>query len=305
LPLCTDQDEDLFGGFQEYDDETLWNYEAGVKYSTRGITFNSAIFHSRIKNLQVTLDAGSCSSRIVFNVPKAHTTGIEAEFAVTPAPGLDLSLAGSYVTAEFDSTLARDPGDPNDILTVSTGIRNGNRLPTVPKFQMAASATYGQPWANGDWYVNASVQHVGSRFTQPADQENNPRSFTHGLAPLVPVGSVTTLNLKLPSYNLVNLSAGLGWDSGLEIVGYVNNLFDANPKLSFDRERGGRARLGYNIGQPRVIGLTVRQRFGGPVAAPAAYIAPPAPPPPPVVEEAAPPPPPPPPPPPVERGERG
>ena len=26
------------------------------------------------------------------------------------------------------------------------------------------------------------------------------------------------------------------------------------PKLSFDRERGGRARLGYNIGQPRTIG---------------------------------------------------
>ena len=43
---------------------------------------------------------------------------------------------------------------------------------------------------------------------------------------------------------------------------YVNNVLDENPKLSFDRERGGRARLGYNIGQPRTIGLTVRQKFG-------------------------------------------
>ena len=39
---------------------------------------------------------------------------------------------------------------------------------------------------------------------------------------------------------------------------YANNLFDENAKLSFDRERGGRARLGFNIGQPRTIGLTVR-----------------------------------------------
>ena len=33
---------------------------------------------------------------------------------------------------------------------------------------------------------------------------------------------------------------------------YVNNLFDENALLSFDRERGGRARLGFNIGQPRI-----------------------------------------------------
>ena len=38
---------------------------------------------------------------------------------------------------------------------------------------------------------------------------------------------------------------------------YVNNLFDENAMLSFDRERGGRARLGFNIGQPRTIGLTL------------------------------------------------
>jgi iron complex outermembrane receptor protein len=60
----------------------------------------------------------------------------------------------------------------------------------------------------------------------------------------------------------VNLSAGLKWDSGLELVAYVKNLFDTNPKLSLDRERGGRARLGYNVGQPRIIGMTARYSFG-------------------------------------------
>ena len=56
---------------------------------------------------------------------------------------------------------------------------------------------------------------------------------------------------------------GLKWDSGLEVSAYVNNIFDINPKLSLDRERGLRARIGYNVGQPRIIGLTVRQSFGG------------------------------------------
>ena len=77
-----------------------------------------------------------------------------------------------------------------------------------------------------------------------------------------PADAATVLNLRLPSYDLVNLSAGLRFDSGLEVVAYVNNLFDENALLSFDRERGGRARLGFNVGQPRTIGFTVRQKFG-------------------------------------------
>ena len=105
VPLCTPADLATFGGLGAYDDETLWNYEAGVKYSRNGITFNSAMFHNEIRDLQVTLTAGSCSSRVVFNVPKAHSTGIEAEFAVNPLPGLEFSVNGNVQNAKFDSTV--------------------------------------------------------------------------------------------------------------------------------------------------------------------------------------------------------
>ena len=110
IPLCTPADAALFGGLPAtYKDETLWNYEAGVKYSKHGITFNAAAFYNEIKNLQVTLDAGSCSSRIVFNVTKAHAQGVEAEFAVHPLPGLDFSFAGSVLNSKFDSTTLPEP----------------------------------------------------------------------------------------------------------------------------------------------------------------------------------------------------
>ena len=256
LPLCSPADAALFGGFQDYDDETLWNYELGVKSQGRGFTFNAAGFYNDIKNLQVTLDAGSCSSRVVFNVPKAHSMGVEFELGLSPTDGLDLNLSGSIIEAEFDSTL---PG----VLAATTGIREGNRLPSVPKFQLSASGSY--EWPIGDtanMYVAASVQHVGTRFTQPADQENNPRTFVHGL-PFggAPAGSATTVDLQLPDYQLVNLSAGVDFDNGLSLIAYVNNLFDENALLSFDRERGGRARLGYTVGQPRTFGITARKTF--------------------------------------------
>ncbi len=312
IPLCsggaTGVDALTFGNHPTYKDETLWNYEAGVKYSRHGITFNAAAFYNDIKNLQVTADAGSCSSRVVFNVPKAHSKGIEAEFAVHPLEGLDLSFAGSLLNSEFDSSVLATDG------SVIAGMRDGNRLPTVPKYQFAATANYGHRFSStGEWNVNASVQRVGSRFTQPGDQEAGAGFVGNALFYDLATGNFGSGvndfgSLKLPPYTLVNGSVGLKWDSGLEIVAYVKNIFDVDPKLSLDRERGLRARIGYNIGQPRTIGLTARWSFGGHAAPPPP---PPvmAPPPPPAAEPAPPPPPPepapPPPPPPANNGERG
>ncbi len=255
-PLCNAQDLALFGGFQDYNDETLWNYEVGVKTQGTGFTFNAAAFYNDISDLQVTLDAGSCSSRIVFNVPEAFAAGVEAELGLNPAPGFNLNLSGSYIQSEFNSTL---PGP----LAPATGIREGNRLPSVPEFQFSASGSY--EWDLGTSttaFVAGSFQHVGSRFTQPADQENNPRTFVAGL-PFggAPATASTTVDLLLPDYQLVNLSAGIELDGGLSLTVYANNVFDENPLLSFDRERGGRARLGFNIGQPRTFGVTARQSF--------------------------------------------
>lgn len=255
-PLCNAADLALFGGFQDYGDEKLWNYELGVKTQGSGFTFNAAAYYNDISNLQVTLDAGSCSSRIVFNVPEAFAAGVEAELGFTPSPGLSFNLSGSYTKSEFNSTL---PG----ALASATGIRDGNRLPSVPEFQLSASGSY--EWDLGDTttaFVTGSVQHVGSRYTQPSDQENNPRVFVPNL-PFggAPATASTTVDLLLPDYQLVNFSAGVELDNGLSLTAYVNNLFDENPLLSFDRERGGRARLGYNIGQPRTFGVTARQTF--------------------------------------------
>ncbi len=257
ITLCTVADAAIFGGFQSYDDETLWNYEAGLKYRKGPISFNAAGFYTDISNLQTTLDAGSCSSRVVFNVPKAHTQGLELEFNFNPARGFALGVNGSVIDSKFDSTVLDGTG------AVLGGIRDGNRLPSVPKFQISTNASYTFPvGVSSEAYFAGSFQHVGSRYTQPSDQENNPRSFVSGL----PFGGATgndatIVDLKLPAYQIVNLNAGIDFDSGLSLIAYVNNVFDENALLSFDRERGGRARLSFMVNQPRTYGITVRQKF--------------------------------------------
>jgi outer membrane receptor protein involved in Fe transport len=265
IPLCTGGatgvDALTYGGRPTYDDETLWNYEAGFRYERGRMAFSAAAFYTDIRNLQVTADAGSCSSRVVFNVPKAHTMGIEAELSARLFPGFELSLAGSLIEAEFDSDVTTTTGD------IIAGIRDGNRLPTVPKFQIAATATYSQRLGNNaEWFVTGSYQHVGNRYTQPGDQEPNAGTFNFiFFDPNTGNFGTSTQNfgsLRLPAYDLVNLSAGMEWDSGFGVTLFVNNVFDENARLSLDRERGGRARIGYSVSQPRTFGITLRKRFG-------------------------------------------
>ena len=256
VTLCTPQDEAIFGGFQDYDDETLWNYEAGAKVNTGRVRFNVAGFYTDIKNLQTTLDAGSCSSRIVFNVPEAHTMGVEWEFEAELTDNLEIAFAGSLLEAEFDSTVVDGTN------AVIGGIEEGNRLPSVPEFQLSASAVYTYPLSStSEGFFAASFQHIGDRITQPSDQLPGAGMFTSGLAFGGASGNdVTDLDLILDPYQIVNLQAGIAWDN-MELVAYVNNVTDENANLSFDRERGGRARLGFRTNQPRTFGVTARVRF--------------------------------------------
>ena len=134
--LCTPEDLALFGGFQSYEDEKMWNYEIGVKSRIgNGITFNAAVFRSELDDLQVTLDAGSCSSRISFNVADAHSTGVEFELVGKTSDTFEFSIAGSVVSSEFDSTVEDAMGN------VFGGIQKGNRLASVPEFQISATGT--------------------------------------------------------------------------------------------------------------------------------------------------------------------
>ncbi len=257
--LCTGSDLANFGSFQAYDDETIWNYETGFKARWRnGASLNAAAFHAEIKDLQVTLDAGSCSSRISFNVAEAHATGVEVELTLQPLEGLQLGLAGSWVESEFDSTVAAAEGG------VLGGVADGNRLASVPQLQLAATIDYafGVALLGGSEVVlHASAHHVGDRITQPSDQVAGAGRFVSGLAYGGATGlEVTELDLELDPYTLVGLSLAIrkdNWEAAL----HVDNLTDENANLSFDRERGGRARLGFRVNQPRTVGISIRKSF--------------------------------------------
>lgn len=266
LPLCTPQDLITFGGREAWKDEELWNYEVGSKsaFSNGRGSLNVALFHMDISDLQATVTAGSCSSRVVFNVPEARSTGAEVEFELAPTQNFDFAISGSYTDSKLRSTLTST--DPQGNVTVVAGIEKGNRLPTVPEFQMAAAASYRWTMTQG-WvgYSTLAYQHVGDRFTQIGDQADG--FGTVNLLSFAPnnIGGPFTQNTftfdpKLPSYDTVNLRVGLlirNWDAAF----FVNNVTDERALLSLDQERGTRARVGFVTNTPRTFGISTRFNF--------------------------------------------
>ncbi len=257
-PICTPEDLATFSGRDSWKDEQVWNYEIGTKsrvFGNRG-SLNVAAFYMDIKDLQATVTAGSCSSRLIFNVPKARSAGVEGEFSVAPNEHFDFAISGSYNDSKLQSTI-----EP----TAATGIISGRRLPTVPEFQMAIAAT-GQfnLTDNVLGYLTGSFSYVGGdRYTQVGDLELGRLDMTSFGANTIG-GPLTqqflTYETLLPSYSIVNARFGVlkgKWDVAL----YANNLTDERALLAFDRERGTRARIFYLTNQPRTFGLSARVNF--------------------------------------------
>lgn len=263
VPICTPQDLVTFSGRDSWRDETAWNYEVGTKSTLMDgrASLNLSAYYMDIHDLQLTVTAGSCTSRLVFNVPKARSSGIELEFGATPNEHFDFSLNTSLNNGQLRSTLTST--DANKNVSIVSGIKSGNRLPSVPQVQGAAAATY--RWLsvvgrNSRPFVSASVRYVGSRYTLIDDLATgfgtvNMNAFPHAVGG--PLSQNTfTFNPELPAYTLANARVGVTrgiWEYAL----FVNNLTNEEAQLALDRERGTLARVGYLTNPPRTFGVMV------------------------------------------------
>lgn len=260
LPICTGTDSATFSGRDSWEDETAWNYEVGAKTSWLDgrASLNLSAFHMDISDLQVTVTAGSCSSRLVFNVPKAISQGAELELAVAPTPNVDLALSATLNNSELRSTLTST--DAGGTVTVVGGIEEGNRLPSVPRFQAAASATVRRPLrAGATGFLTGSAQHIGSRYTLMEDLAPTAGTVDMEALPNTIGGPLTqrffTFDPELPAYTIMNGRVGLtraNWETAF----FINNLTDTRALLALDRERGTLARVGYLVNQPRTFGVS-------------------------------------------------
>jgi iron complex outermembrane recepter protein len=261
--LCTPQDRTVFSGHDSWKDEKVWNYEVGVKAQSSHSTFNLSAFDMEVTDLQLTVTAGSCSSRLILNAPKSRSQGVEAEITLAPDEHWDFAVSAALNNGKLESDLKDGSGN------IISGIKSGNRLPAVPQVQGSGAATYGWLLAAGSRaFISGSYSYNGSRFTliddeAPGAGSVNLLSFQQSGGKTIggPLTQSTfTYNPKLPGYSLVNLRVGLTrerWEAAV----FATNVTDTRAFLALDRERGTRARVGYLTNQPRTFGITLNYTY--------------------------------------------
>ena len=149
-------------------------------------------------------------------------------------------------------------------MSVVSGIEEGRRLPTVPKFQLAFAGTYQwQVKTDALAYVTGTYQHIGSRFTQVGDEDLGTLDLlsfganTIG-APLT--ASTFTYDPELPAYDLLNLRVGVKRDA-LDLKLSIDNVFDAHPLLQHDSDAAGSTLQYASTFRPRTVALSGTWEF--------------------------------------------
>jgi outer membrane receptor protein involved in Fe transport len=224
-----------------YQPDKTTNYELGLRTDLldKRLSVDVAAFLVDWKSIQLfefIQVPGQPGFGINANGGTARTKGVEWTLGLTPVTGLTFTLTGAYVDAYLTSPAP------------DTGGNEGDRLPYVPKWSTSLNGDYTwRAFSDFNAFAGASWSYVGSRF--------NDFSATAGATGFVP-----NPRPELPSYNTVNLRAGL--ESGrwtFEL--YCKNVGDTRGIAYYTNSStpnyGGA--LGYI--QPRTVGGLITARF--------------------------------------------
>jgi outer membrane receptor protein involved in Fe transport len=226
----------------EYDSDTLKNYEVGMKseWFDNTFRFNFVAYHMQWDDIQIQVNDPFAFSLGIVNFSEAEIDGFEGELAWLPAAGWEITANFAFV----DADISEDNVIEEDGIVIAE-VSKGTQLPITPEEKGSIAVQYtfqrdlweAEPWIRLDWaYVGDSVNSLDGTesivFTQGATEQ--------------------------PDYDIGNLRMGLDaekWSATL----FVNNITDEDAKQFFNNRWGSRQRV--SINKPRNIGLTLRWRF--------------------------------------------
>jgi iron complex outermembrane receptor protein len=195
----------------EFEPETLWNYELGTKFDLfdRRLRVDITAFKMDWKDVQQTIrfqfiDPVTGLLRAVSgiaNAAAAESYGIEGSFDASLTEQLTLSGQVGYNKSKFKDY-------PNALIDGVVIDISGRRLVNAPKWTFGAQAQYKQP-------IREDLEgFLRAEWNYRDDMLSSPLAYRYNSYPFIS-----------PSYNNVNLRAGIETDR-IRAVVYVENLFD-------------------------------------------------------------------------------
>ena len=223
-------------------------YEVGIKGNWSRAAANLTFFQQSIEDFQANTFTGT--SFILSNAGKQETFGVEFDGQFYASDSLTLSVAMTYLDAQYDSFVASPVGD-----------LSGEPVAGVPELSAVLGAQY-----------NKEINSRGDRIILRGDfAYSSPVQMVNGLTNFIVVDPATGARDFGPAraaaaaykreVNNLNASFTYAFDMGLELSVWARNLLDDRYLTTvFPAVAQGQAISGYP-NQPRTYGATVRYRF--------------------------------------------
>lgn len=138
--------------------DTSNNYEVGGKFSLfdNALTVNTAVFQIDWSNIPVAIGDSAGVCQVQNNGGEARSRGVEIESQVNLTDGLQLSLAGSYIDAEFRE---------------SPLFETGTRLPLSAEWNASAGLLYEFDFFGQDSFWRTDLSYISDYVTgAPGDE---------------------------------------------------------------------------------------------------------------------------------------
>ena len=203
---------------ERFDEETLWNYEVGLKSELwdKRVRLNLAAFYIKWEDIQVQTsrlivrgDGTLASDSGINNGARATSQGLEFELTALLTPQLEVGLNIGYNDTEFDSyknavTSFNDADNPVDL--------SGQPLPKAPEWSVSADAQY-----------NFQLTDEWGAFVRAEFSYEDENIFDINGLHAVLLGD--KFPYVIPSRDIWNFRVGVHNDR-FRLVGYVENAFD-------------------------------------------------------------------------------
>ncbi|MEC9109238.1 MAG: TonB-dependent receptor, partial [Pseudomonadota bacterium] len=222
-------------GLQSVPEETVWNYEGGLKLASGRVSGSLGVYYQIYDNFQVSVEELDANGNptggfVTESAGAASNLGVEAEIAVEAADWLSIFANVGYIDGGIDEDNSFAPEF------------SGARFRLQPEWQAAAGFTVDYPLGNGArLFATPSITHRSRIYFE------------------VPNSDVTSQG----PVTLVNARAGISFaDDRYEIAGFVRNAFNEDYLLDAGNTGGAFGIPTFIPAEPRFFGMQLTARFG-------------------------------------------
>jgi iron complex outermembrane receptor protein len=224
-----------------YQSDSVMNYEIGTKdrFLDRKLQVSASAFYIQWKNIQQAIYVPQCGIQYTTNVGNAVSQGFDFQAQWQPIHGLQLEASVGYTDVFYT-------GEAIEKISGAILAQKGDGPDVVP-WTVTLGAQYNFSLADHDAFVRADYEYNSQRWRHTPGEDTN---TDFGDPFLVPN----------PATNLVSMRAGVTL-AKLDLAIFVDNLFDAHPRLDLTHEDSGTELFEATTFRPRTVGLSASYKY--------------------------------------------